>query len=279
MGTNIYANEIDENNQLDEENKIINITDEFDEDNTDNNTDNKLSEEEMNELKQLRKDLFDLCYSIFDILCNDGFKIDNSDKNELKNYIDDTLLWLHIHEKITRIEYKQKIDEVNDICDKILKEYEQENKELFSENELLKNSHTAKDELENMAITLKILLDEKKIMLKSSQVESLNKKLNEIFKIIYENNPINSIDNQTYIDLNNEFNLFCESLYNNTQGINFNVNVLNQSNIILGDDTNGTDIETLLRLRQEEQEKQLIIDTCTDSTQINKFEDIDKNIF
>ena len=271
MGVNIYSNEIDENNLIDDENKIINIVDEIGED-------NKLSDEEKNEIKELRKNLFDLCYSIFDIICNDGFKIDQEHKTELKNYIDDTLLWLHIHEKPIRIEYKQKIDEVNDICDKLLKEYEQENKEIFSENELLKKSHIPRDELENMAITLKILSDEKKTMLNSIQIQSLNKKLDEIFKILYEeDNQIN--DDQKYNELINDLNSFCESLYNNIQGINFNVNVLNQSNIILNDDTNGTDIETLLRLRQEEQEKQLLIDTCTETNEINKCEDIDNNIF
>ena len=273
-GTNIYSNETDENNQLEEDNNIMNI---IDGENGEYN--NKLSEEEKTELKELRKNLFDLCYSIFDIICNDGFKIDESHKTELKNYIDDTLLWLHIHEKPTRIEYKQKIDDVNDICDKLMKEYE--NKEIFSENELLKSSNKPKDELENMAHTLKILSDEKKTMLNSTQIESLNKKLDEIFKILYSDENENYVD-EYYSNLVNELNLFCENLYNNINGINFNVNVLNQSNIILENDTNtgGTDIETLLKLRQEEQEKQLLIDTSNNKEEnINNVEDIANNIF
>jgi heat shock protein 1/8 len=273
IGTNIYSNETDENNQLEEENRIVDMID------GDGTYDNKLSEEEKNELKELRKDLFDLCYNIFDIICNDGFKIEPEHKTELKNYIDDTLLWLHIHEKTTRIEYKQKIDEVNEICDKLLKEYD--NKELFSENELLKTSNTPKNELENMVLTLKILCDEKKIILNTSQIDKLNIKLDEIFKILY-NDTENNIDDNIYIKLIDELNILCEILYNNTQGINFNVNVLNQSNIILDDNTSGTDIQTLLRLRQEEQEKQLLIDTCNeiiDITNIDNCEDNDKTIF
>ena len=271
IGTNIYSNEIDDNNQLDDENKIINIVeDEYD---------NRLTDEEKIELKDLRQNLFDLCYNIFDIICNDNFKIDNTDKTELKNYIDDTLLWIHIHEKPTRIEYKQKIDEVNDICDRLLKEYE--NKEIFCENELLKHSNDPKNELENMAITLKILSDEKKTMLNTTQINELNKKLEEIFKIIYDES---ATDEYIYVNLLNELNLFCEKLYNNIQGLNFNVSVLNQSNIILNNDTNGTDIETLLKLRQEEQEKQLLIDTSNDNNNdinndINNYQDIDNNIY
>lgn len=276
-GTNIYSNETDENNQLDEDNNIMNIIDGENRENGEYS--NKLSDEEKAELKELRKNLFDLCYSIFDIICNDGFKIDGDHKTELKNYIDDTLLWLHIHEKTTRIEYKQKIDDVNDICDKLMKEYE--NKEIFSENELLKSSNKPKDELENMAHTLKILADEKKTMLNSIQIESLNKKLNEIFKILYsDENEIH--EDEYYSNLVNDLNIFCENLYNNINGINFNVNVLNQSNIILDNDSNtgGTDIETLLKLRQEEQEKQLLIDTSNNKEEnINNVDDIDNNIF
>jgi molecular chaperone DnaK (HSP70) len=272
-GTNIYSNEIDENNQLEEDNNIINIIDGEEYNDT-------LSEEEKNELKELRKNLFDLCYSIFDIICNDGFKIDDLHKIELKNYIDDTLLWLHIHEKPTRIDYKQKIDEVNDICDKVLKEYE--DKEIFSKNELLNSCNKPKDELENMAHTLKILSDEKKTMLNSTQIELLNNKLNGIFKILYSDEKQNeSYDDKFYSNLVNDLNLFCEDLHNTINGINFNVNVLNQSNVILdnGSNTGGTDIELLLKLRQEEQEKQLLIDTANKAEDINNVDDIDNNIY
>jgi molecular chaperone DnaK (HSP70) len=266
IGTNIYSNENDENNELDDDNKIINIID--------NEYIEKLSEEEINEIKELRKDLFDLCYNIFDIICNDGFKIDDTHRSELKDYIDDTLLWLHIHEKPTRIEYKQKIDEVNDMCDKLISEYTTNNKELFSENELIKNSNNPKNELENMAISLKILIDEKQTMLKTEQIKSLTDKLNDIFKIIYSD-EIKS--DSYYTEIIDNFNIYSQELYNDIQGINFNVNVINQSNIILNN-TDGTDIESLLKLRQEEQEKQLFIDSL--NIEINKKDIIDtENIF
>lgn len=250
VGTNIYSNENDENNELLDDNNIINIIDgEYSE---------KINEEELSELKELRKNLFDLCYSIFDIICNDGFKIDTEYKTELKNYIDDTLLWLHIHDKPTKIEYKQKIDEVNDTCDRLITEYE--NKEIFSENELLQNSKNPKNELENMLFSLKILIDENKTMLKSEQIKLLQEKINEILNIIYSDENNNNSD-QFYIKLIDDFNLFSQNLYNNINGINFNIDVINKSNIILENNDTGTDIETILKLRQQDQEKQLLIDT------------------
>ena len=247
-GTNIYNNEDDENINLDDENSIINITE--------NENQKNISEEELNELKELRKSLFELCYSIFDIILNDGFIISKEHRNDLKDFIDDTLLWLHVCEKPTRIEYKQKIDEVNEACDKLINEYDTNNKDLFSENELIKQSNNPKTELENMAITIKILSDEKKTFLKSEQILRLNKKIDEIFKLIYDKEESDAFYKETL----DNFNEFCQNLYNETNGINFDVNIMNSSNIILNNSESGTEIETLLKLRQEEQTLQLLID-------------------
>ncbi len=261
--TNIYSNEDDDNVNLDEENRIINILD--------GEADNSLSEEEIQEIKDLRKSLFDLCYSVFDIICSDGFTISKEHQQELKDFIDDTLLWLHVHDKPTKIEYKQKIDEVNDACDKIINEYEKDNKNIFSENELIKNSQNPKSELENLAFSLKILADEKKTFLKSDQLIKLNNKLEEIFKIMYDDDNQDIIkDDNFYKNQIDDLNNFCQDLYNNTNGINFNVNVINSSSIILDNDNYGTDIETLLKLRQEEETLQLLID--------NDQDDDDKNV-
>ena len=245
-GTDIYANDQDDND-INDENKIINI---IEGENNEN-----LTDEEKAELKVLRKELFDLCYSIFDIINNDGFKIDKNHKNELKDFIDDTLLWAHVHEKPTKIDYKQKIDEVNDACDKILNEYKDKN--IFEENELTKNP---KDELENMSLALKLLVNEHKTMLKNTDITSLNTYLEDIFKIIYNNDT--KYDDEFYNVKIDEVNKFCEELYQKINKMDLSVNVLNTSNIILTnniDDTNGTNIEDLLRIRQEEEIEKLLL--------------------
>ena len=261
-GTSVYGNEEDENVQLDDENNIINILDE--------EKQNKISEEELNEIKELRKSLFDLCYSIFDIICNEGFIIDKNDRQDLKDYIDDTLLWLHVHDKPTKIEYKQKIDDVNDACDKIINEYEKDNKNIFNESELMKKTDS-KTELENLAFTLKIMIDEKKTFLKSEQINRLTEKLEEIFDFLYKTEDI--FDQTIYNDKKEELNNFCDNLYNEINGINFNVNVINSSSIILDNSTGGTDIETLLKLRQEDEIKQLLIDS-NGKEEIHDYNDI-----
>jgi len=251
-GTSVYGNEEDENIELDEENNIINITEDENQ--------NKLSEDELIETRELRKSLFDLCYSVFDVICNDGFAIDKNDRNDLKDFVDDTLLWIHVHDKPTKIEYKQKIDEINDACDKILNEYEKNNKQIFNESELMKKTD-AKTELENLASTLKIMLDEKKTFLKSDQIMRLNIKLDEIFDVLYKED---TKSDELYNEKLQELNKFCDDLYNETNNINFTVNIINSSNIIIQDSTNGTDIETLIKMRQQDETNQLIIDTSGD---------------
>lgn len=269
-GTNIYSNDNDEEININDDNIIINILEE--------NNEYKMSEEELIELKELRKELFDLCYSIFDIICSERVAIDKNHIQDLKDFIDDTLLWAHVHNKPTKIEYKQKIDEVNEACDKIISEYEENKKEIFYENELIKNSKNYKSELENLAFTLKILSDEKKTFLNTEQIIKLNNKLSDIFKLLYEDNNIINKDDLYKEELNN-LNKLCDELYNETNKINFNVNIINSSSIILDNNvTSGTNIETLLKLKQEEEILQLLIDNNKDDNKDENIENIEDYI-
>ena len=245
-GTNIYTNENDEDNN--DDNKVINLIDLAENENTE-----RLTEEEKEELKKLRKELFDLCYSIFDIINNNGFIIEQNHKNELKDFIDDALLWAHVHDKPTKIDYKQKIDEINDACDKILKEYDE--KKIFAENEL--NNCKPKAELENLAVILKMLIHENKTMLKEDNKIKLDKYLEDIFNILYNDEEK---QDEFYKNKVDELNHMCDEIYKEINKIDLSVNVLNMSNKILNnDDCNGTDIETLLKIRQEEELQKIMI--------------------
>ena len=248
-GTNIYTNENDENDEdNNDDNKIINLIDLAENENTE-----RLTEEEKEELKKLRKELFDLCYSIFDIINNNGFIIEQNHKNELKDFIDDALLWAHVHDKPTKIDYKQKIDEINDACDKILKEYDE--KKIFAENEL--NNCKPKAELENLAVILKMLIHENKTMLKEDNKIKLDKYLEDIFNILYNDEEK---QDEFYKNKVDELNHMCDEIYKEINKIDLSVNVLNMSNKILNnDDCNGTDIETLLKIRQEEELQKIMI--------------------
>jgi hypothetical protein len=275
--TSVYGNEQDDNDNIDDENKIIDKLE------LENQGMLGLTDPEISELKTLRKSLFDLCYSIFDIICNDGFVIDKEHKSELKDYIDDTLLWLHVHEKPTQIEYKQKIDEVNEICDKIMKTYEELNSNIFNENVLIKET-TKKTELENMCISLDIMIKEKKIILKTEYSNDILSNIKDTLDKLYSEENITEEYCENKIG---EINDLCNKYYNLMNGINLEENVINLSNHIFNDEqtvtnlicdndnTQGTSIEDLLRLRQEEQIQQMLIDTNVENVENAEIEEIE----
>jgi len=217
-----------------------------------------LSMPEISELKELRQSLNDLCYQIFDILDNPNFNISESHKKELKDFVDDTLLWICSIEKPTKTDYKQKIDEINDACDKILNLYNDDNNLFKSDN--LYNIKTKKEELETLCLTLKIMLTENSIPLKTNQknelLELINNNLNDIYsdKILEEEceNKINIINN------------ICNDISLKLAGINLErVSVVN-SNAIITDyqkNNNGTSIEEILLQRQNDEIEQIIIDS------------------
>lgn len=101
------------------------------------------------EIKRLRETLVTLCYTVFEIIsCNNFTEKDYC--IELKEYVDDVLLWVHVKEKISISEYKQKIDEVNKACNDVVEKNEKNEKnELFNkDNEIV--IHDKRNELEQL---------------------------------------------------------------------------------------------------------------------------------
>ncbi len=82
-----------------------------------------LDDDEKNEIKQLKNNLIELCTELFTILNDNNCKLNENDKINLREYIDDALLWSYIHEKPTIIDFKSKIDAINNECIKIVENY------------------------------------------------------------------------------------------------------------------------------------------------------------
>lgn len=77
-------------------------------------------ENERQNIKDKRNLLIDLCNSVFDIISSSSFKISKDKFEDIKDFIDDTLLWAHIKQKIKLIEYDEKIAEINKKCDELV---------------------------------------------------------------------------------------------------------------------------------------------------------------
>jgi len=265
-GTSIYLDEDDEKTYQ----NILNIDENL----------IGMSNIEQDEIKAFRTTLNDLCYSIFDLIENPSFSIEDVHKKELRDFIDDTLLWICSHEKPTKNDYKQKIDEINSACDEIMLSYEKSNKEIFSQNSNFV-SKLASASLENTCLALKVLLNEKLIQLKTSQIEELLTIINGHLTFIEELKDV--IDETFEIECEErltKLNTLCTELHMKMQGININSNsdIINiipttkpntSSNPNTNSNTGGTSIEELLKQRQVEEIEQIIIDSIDAPLDVN----------
>lgn len=262
--TTIYGNDEDEEEQ--------NIQEVFEKIEDENYGYKGLSEPEKAELKELRQAVSNICYSIFEIVSSGNLKITTSHKSELKDYIDDTLLWLHVHEKPTKVDYKIKIDEINETCNKIFEHYKES---IFKQNELtlMKNS---RDELENLCTVLELLILDGAFPINKKILDPFSETIKEILTWISEKDILlNDVDNKLLDEYYNEckqkleeLNSKCSDINQKMQGINLDQkkDVLGNERVILtgyvekdhdedeyiAEDETGTSILDLVRIRQQQ---------------------------
>jgi len=234
-----------------------------------------LSEGAVEELKNLRQTVFDICYSICDILYSGNLSISNEHMSELKDYINDSLMWLHIHEKPTKIEYKIKIDEINEECNKVFDHYKNDGLEIFKQNAILSSNKTFRDELENMCVVIKLMIADGAFPIDKKFLDLFTTKINETLDWMCQKEQIVDIEKDSverteyYSECKNKLdklNSYCDDINQKLHGVNINENVdiLGQNRIILtgmaanfeSDISDDTGID-LITLRQQEQVKVL----------------------
>lgn len=204
--TSIYENDDDEDNDV--------ITKELYEEleNSELGIKNSENEEIKKEMKRLRDLLVNLCYSVFDILSSDSIILEENYITELREYIDDILLWVYVKEQISIEDYKSKIDEVNEVCNKIV----DSNAKIFDENNEVNN----KKDLEQLCF---IILGSIEANVLGSQTDAkilyLKNYIEEILDFIIENTNNNVDDNDDiYIEKINELNKLCDNIYADMEG-------------------------------------------------------------
>ena len=258
----------------------------------------KLEEEELgtagmtdvdkDEIKDLRNNLMTLCESCFDVIKSDDLQISKDHKNELCEFINDSLLWMYAHEKPTKTEYKIKIDEIDDACNKIMKEYDDSNK-LFKTNEIVKSNENVISELENLCITIKIMIDQKSLpidIMKDSGFKDsrmllrvVDKELEWIFDNVHNKPNLAKEDQIEMSELENtcteklsKLNELCETIYTrNVHKIFIDKNIVvteydeeSKPNETIFDEnidmvgTCGTSIMDIIKKRQEEEMNRMI---------------------
>jgi Hsp70 protein. len=239
-----------------------------------------MTEPDKSELKELRQAILDLCYSVLAVISSGNTKISEEHMIELKDYIDDSLLWLHVHEKITKIEYKIKIDEINETCNKIFDYYKKINADVFKTNELISAIKTPRDELENLCLVLQILVQDGAFPINKQVLQQFSDYIKSALAWVYDIDFVSADANskEKYYDectiKLNELNNYCADIHQKMQGINLDQkkDLLGNDRVILtgytestGDDTQcGTDIISLIRNRQQDLIADMINNNCVD---------------
>lgn len=249
-----------------------------------------LSDPEKEEIKAIRQDLMDLCYSVFDVISSENLNLEKDHIHELKDYVDDVLLWLHVHQDPKITEYRIKIDEVNETCNKIIDHYKKEGTEIFKENELTKSIKTKRDELENMCIVLKLMINDGAFKIKKDILKDFSNIITVTLDWISENDII-SVDKPETFNLEKfyedcelkmtEINSKCEKIHQQMQGIILDdSDMFGKKKILLsgpdGDKKSmGTSIIDLVRMKQQDVIDELINSKINEETDNDSEQDIE----
>jgi len=78
--------------------------------------DNVVDDEMRKEIKRMKDMLVELCYQVFEIVSG----IDGDAVANLKDYIDDVLLWIHVKSGIKVDDCHERIDEINRLCNNVV---------------------------------------------------------------------------------------------------------------------------------------------------------------
>lgn len=220
----------------------------------------KMNDFEKNEIKQLRDCLRELCNNLFDMLTSKTLKISEDHIIELKEHIDDVLLWMHVHNKASKAEYKIKIDLINKQCDEIMKYYNNNDKNIFAYNDIIANISSSRDELEQLCLLIKSSINNGLFMLKEEQLNLLTKKIDETLEWLINNS---SDDENEYKKKTDEINELCNTLYYKMENIHINKTTDifgNDREIIpelptIDDELGGTSVNDIIKRRNELQKK------------------------
>jgi len=240
-GTTIYGNDADEAEAKEIYEKL---------ENEELGIDSTIDQQEKEEIKQTRDNLIELCHSIFEVINSDTMNISDKDIKDLRDYIDDVLLWTHVVEKISKSEYRQKIEEINKTCDDIFKKYDDN---IFHENGINDQIKTKRNELEQLCFAIKSSIASNLFSIKEDAIVNLDTMINVIFDWLIEidvqqrkaelNNEEIKIDESEYQSRIDAINDLCNNLYNTMIGVNIagnNNNVVDEEVIYLTHDVPDT---------------------------------------
>ena len=204
-----------------------------------------MTDSELIEIKDMRNALMMTCKEINNVICSGRMNITRDHKQEILHYIDDVMMWYYSHEKPKKIDYKEKIDYVNSICDEIVEQYETSGKDLFEKGVVGANTDSNSQKLEKLCLILITMIKNKQLMGSTASFALFTHKLQNILKFVYSkesgkdgstyNTKTSDTEQTTILSTMSdedfqitclkhmtEVNNMCDNIYNDAQGININ---------------------------------------------------------
>ena len=220
----------------------------------------EMDENEKKEIKSIKNNLIELAHSVFDLLNdNEKFKnnISSDDKTRLIDFIDDSLLWSYTAVKPKKIDFINKINEINDECNKLFEKY----KDLLNTQENLNKL----EELEKLCFSLRSSISCGLFSLKKEHLDIVNNKLDyyfeqieiyklEEYKLENDKDKKEQIKNKFYEkceEFINEINKLCKDIENELVIKDIGLNSEFANELIDKDNMEGTDISSLLNGNNE----------------------------
>jgi heat shock 70kDa protein 1/2/6/8 len=182
-GTSVFQNEDDE-----EKTYVKIVANEF-------GYDENVNEDILNELRRTRDLLIETCHNTLEILGHMDVFLHETIKNEIKDYIEDVLIWIHVQQKISLNEYQQKMNELTEMCNRYI--------------EYLPEEKNSRNELITLCTSLQNCLSSNMIAIDEDNMHNLDTKLNEILQWIDTTQNATDDEYNTKID---EINEMCNSI-------------------------------------------------------------------
>jgi heat shock protein 1/8 len=214
-----------------------------------------MSDIEISELKEARESLMGLCHSISQIIGSEMTNISKEHRLEVQYCIDDVMMWYYSHEKPQLVDYREKIDYVNRLCDEIVESYEKDQKQLFVD-------HMASDgdvqRLEKLCLALATMIRSNQISGSKAKIALLGDRVERALEYVYGVPDANMC--AKYMD---EINQMCDQIYNGLSGVWAKTEPIVSfipAPIPVGQsrDTKGMSVSELMRLKQTQEIEQMI---------------------
>ena len=199
---------------------------------------NDPSEFDKEEIRALKKTIFDLGKNILSVVNNPISKFTEEDIISVTDYIGSVHIWLYTTNATTSIEFVAKIDEINKFTEEIMKKYEE--KKIFDKND----NFTIRDELQLTCLTLNTSLKSNYFSLKETDVEKLTKIINEtmIWLVTHQDE-----DSSIYKEKLNDISETCNAIYHSMHKMKILENIQlaenNTDNTYNNDDSDTDDTD------------------------------------